>query len=69
MAISAIPTSSAVAKSDAVARAQSAPQDTKQQSPVPQDKVTISAEALARQAAPASGPASASDKDHDGDSK
>lgn len=62
MSIQAVNSSQQSAQTEAVAQAQAAQRQTSQQHVVPQDKVTISAAAQAKQTAAAIG----ADSDHDG---
>ena len=65
MAVHSVQSSQAVAQAQAVSQAQSAQRQAKVQNPVPEDKVTISAAAQAKQTAASIG----GDVDHDGDGK
>lgn len=61
MSVQAVQSSRQVAEAQGVSRAQSAQRQSNQQSPIPQDRVTISAEAQARQVASAMGAGSGRD--------
>jgi hypothetical protein len=65
MSVQSIQSSQAVAQTQAVSQAQSAQRQTSTQRALPEDKVTISAAAQAKQTASSIG----ADVDHDGDSK
>lgn len=65
MSVQSIQSSHAVAQNEAVSQAQSAQRQANLHSTLPQDKVTISAAAQAKQTASSIG----GDVDHDGDSK
>ena len=62
MSVHAIQNSQAAAQTEAVSKAQSVQKQSSQQSAIPQDKVTISAAAQAKQTASSIG----ADLDHDG---
>jgi len=65
MSVHSIQSSHAVAQTEAVSQAQSAQRQASTQNAIPQDKVTISAAAQAKQTASAIG----ANIDHNGDSK